>query len=328
MNIYNIYNIFYCKEKLSMLFKNASELIGNTPLVELTNIEKQYSLKAKLYAKVEYFNPTGSVKDRIALSMINDAFNKGLINENSVLIEPTSGNTGIGIAALCAMKNIKCILVMPESMSIERRKLLSIYGAKLVLTEAKEGMGGSIKKAKELEKTIPNAVILGQFDNEANPRIHYLTTGKEIYNDLNGKVDLFIAGIGTGGTISGTGKYLKEKIKDVKIIGVEPLSSPVISQNKNGSHKIQGIGAGFIPSTLNLNIIDKVETCSDEDAFKFAKIVPSIEGMLVGISSGASLKVAIEYAKKEENANKNIVVLFPDSGDRYLSTDLFNLENN
>ena len=311
-----------------MLFKNASELIGNTPLVELTNIEKQYSLKAKLYAKVEYFNPTGSVKDRIALSMINDAFNKGLINENSVLIEPTSGNTGIGIAALCAMKNIKCILVMPESMSIERRKLLSIYGAKLVLTEAKEGMGGSIKKAKELEKTIPNAVILGQFDNEANPRIHYLTTGKEIYNDLNGKVDLFVAGIGTGGTISGTGKYLKEKIKDVKIIGVEPLSSPVISQNKKGSHKIQGIGAGFIPSTLNLNIIDKVETCSDEDAFKFSKIVPSIEGMLVGISSGASLKVAIDYAKKEENANKNIVVLFPDSGDRYLSTDLFNLENN
>ena len=311
-----------------MLFKNASELIGNTPLVELTNIEKQYSLKAKLYAKVEYFNPTGSVKDRIALSMINDAFNKGLINENSGLIEPTSGNTGIGIAALCAMKNIKCILVMPESMSIERRKLLSIYGAKLVLTEAKEGMGGSIKKAKELEKTIPNAVILGQFDNEANPRIHYLTTGKEIYNDLNGKVDLFVAGIGTGGTISGTGKYLKEKIKDVKIIGVEPLSSPVISQNKKGSHKIQGIGAGFIPSTLNLNIIDKVETCSDEDAFKFAKIVPSIEGMLVGISSGASLKVAIDYAKKEENANKNIVVLFPDSGDRYLSTDLFNLENN
>ena len=311
-----------------MLFKNASELIGNTPLVELTNIEKQYSLKAKLYAKVEYFNPTGSVKDRIALSMINDAFNKGLINENSVLIEPTSGNTGIGIAALCAMKNIKCILVMPESMSIERRKLLSIYGAKLVLTEAKEGMGGSIKKAKELEKTIPNAVILGQFDNEANPRIHYLTTGKEIYNDLNGKVDLFVAGIGTGGTISGTGKYLKEKIKDVKIIGVEPLSSPVISQNKKGSHKIQGIGAGFIPSTLNLNIIDKVETCSDEDAFKFAKIVPSIEGMLVGISSGASLKVSIDYAKKEENANKNIVVLFPDSGDRYLSTDLFNLENN
>ena len=311
-----------------MLFKNASELIGNTPLVELTNIEKQYSLKAKLYAKVEYFNPTGSVKDRIALSMINDAFNKGLINENSVLIEPTSGNTGIGIAALCAMKNIKCILVMPESMSIERRKLLSIYGAKLVLTEAKEGMGGSIKKAKELEKTIPNAVILGQFDNEANPRIHYLTTGKEIYNDLNGKVDLFIAGIGTGGTISGTGKYLKEKIKDVKIIGVEPLSSPVISQNKKGSHKIQGIGAGFIPSTLDLSIIDKVETCSDEDAFTFARIVPSIEGMLVGISSGASLKVAIEYAKKEENTNKNIVVLFPDSGDRYLSTDLFNLENN
>ena len=311
-----------------MLFKNASELIGNTPLVELTNIEKQYSLKAKLYAKVEYFNPTGSVKDRIALSMINDAFNKGLINENSVLIEPTSGNTGIGIAALCAMKNIKCILVMPESMSIERRKLLSIYGAKLVLTEAKEGMGGSIKKAKELEKTIPNAVILGQFDNEANPRIHYLTTGKEIYNDLNGKVDFFVAGIGTGGTISGTGKYLKEKIKDVKIIGVEPLSSPVISQNKKGSHKIQGIGAGFIPSTLNLEVIDKVETCSDEDAFKFARIVPSIEGMLVGISSGASLKVAIDYAKKEENANKNIVVLFPDSGDRYLSTDLFNLENN
>ena len=311
-----------------MLFKNASELIGNTPLVELTNIEKQYSLKAKLYAKVEYFNPTGSVKDRIALSMINDAFNKGLIDKNSVLIEPTSGNTGIGIAALCAMKNIKCILVMPESMSIERRKLLSIYGAKLVLTEAKEGMGGSIKKAKELEKTIPNAVILGQFDNEANPRIHYLTTGKEIYNDLNGKVALFVAGIGTGGTISGTGKYLKEKIKDVKIIGVEPLSSPVISQNKKGSHKIQGIGAGFIPSTLDLSIIDKVETCSDEDAFTFARIVPSIEGMLVGISSGASLKVAIEYAKKEENANKNIVVLFPDSGDRYLSTDLFNLENN
>ena len=311
-----------------MLFKNASELIGNTPLVELTNIEKQYSLKAKLYAKVEYFNPTGSVKDRIALSMINDAFDKGLIKENSVLIEPTSGNTGIGIAALCAMKNIKCILVMPESMSIERRKLLSIYGAKLVLTEAKEGMGGSIKKAKELEKTIPNAVILGQFDNEANPRIHYLTTGKEIYNDLNGKVDLFIAGIGTGGTISGTGKYLKEKIKDVKVIGVEPLSSPVISQNKKGSHKIQGIGAGFIPSTLNLEVVDKVETCSDEDAFKFARIVPSIEGMLVGISSGASLKVAIEYAKKDENANKNIVVLFPDSGDRYLSTDLFNLENN
>ncbi len=311
-----------------MLFKNASELVGNTPLVELTNIEKQYSLKAKLFAKVEYFNPTGSVKDRIALSMINDALEKGLINKGCVIIEPTSGNTGIGIAALCAMKNIKCILVMPESMSIERRKLLSIYGAKIVLTPSSEGMGGSIKKANELALSIPNALVLGQFDNMANPRIHYLTTGKEIFNDLNGKVDLFVAGIGTGGTISGTGKYLKEKNKNTKIIGVEPLSSPIISQNKKGAHKIQGIGAGFVPSTLDLSIIDKVETCSDEDAFKFARIVPSLEGMLVGISSGASLKVAIDYALLEENKNKNIVVLFPDSGDRYLSTDLFNFENN
>lgn len=311
-----------------MLFKNASELVGNTPLVELTNIEKQYSLKAKLFAKVEYFNPTGSVKDRIALSMINDALEKGLINKDCVIIEPTSGNTGIGIAALCAMKNIKCILVMPESMSIERRKLLSIYGAKIVLTPSSEGMGGSIKKANELALSIPNALVLGQFDNMANPRIHYLTTGKEIFNDLNGKVDLFVAGIGTGGTISGTGKYLKEKNKNTKIIGVEPLSSPIISQNKKGAHKIQGIGAGFVPSTLDLSIIDKVETCSDEDAFKFARIVPSLEGMLVGISSGASLKVAIDYALLEENKNKNIVVLFPDSGDRYLSTDLFNFENN
>ena len=307
---------------------NITELIGNTPLYELKGLERKLNYTGKILAKLEYLNPTGSAKDRAAMSMILKAEEKGKLKPGSVIIEPTSGNTGIGIAALCAMKNIKCILVMPESMSIERRKLLSIYGAKLVLTEAKEGMGGSIKKAKELEKTIPNAVILGQFDNEANPRIHYLTTGKEIYNDLNGKVDFFVAGIGTGGTISGTGKYLKEKIKDVKVIGVEPLFSPVISQNKKGSHKIQGIGAGFIPSTLNLNIIDKVETCSDEDAFKFAKIVPSIEGMLVGISSGASLKVAIDYAKKEENTNKNIVVLFPDSGDRYLSTDLFNLENN
>ena len=309
-----------------MLVKNTYDLVGNTPLVELHHIEEEFDLRCHLYAKVELFNPAGSVKDRIALAMIQDAEEKGLLTDESVIIEPTSGNTGIGIASIAAMKGYRCILTMPSSMSIERRKLLKAYGAELVLTDASLGMKGAIAKAEELKETIPHAIILGQFTNPANPLMHYKTTGPEIYRDLNGDVDVFVAGIGTGGTISGVGQYLKEKVEGVKIVGVEPLSSAVISGNPAGPHKIQGIGAGFIPETLNLDVVDEISPISNEDAFEFGRLVSNLEGFLVGISSGAALAAAIKEAKKEENEGKNIVVLFPDSGDRYLSTPLFSEE--
>lgn len=306
-----------------MVVKHAYELVGHTPLVELTAFEKEYHLNAKLYAKVELFNPAGSVKDRIALAMITDAEEKGLLKEGSVIIEPTSGNTGIGIASIAAMKGYRTILTMPESMSIERRKLLKAYGAELVLAEASKGMKGAIEKAKELEKEIPNSIILSQFENPANPKAHYLTTGPEIYKDLEGKVDVFVAGVGTGGTLSGVGKYLKEKNPSVEVIAVEPESSPVLSKGESGPHKIQGIGAGFVPKTLDTSIYDRVVTISNEDAFSYGKQVGKKEGFLVGISSGAALKAAIDIAKDEKYKGKNVVVLLPDNGDRYLSTPLF-----
>lgn len=309
-----------------MLYKSAIELVGNTPLIELTNIERELNLQAKLFAKVEYFNPAGSVKDRIALSMIEDATKQGLLKDGSVIIEPTSGNTGIGLASISAMKGYRCILTMPESMSIERRKLLKAYGAEIVLTPASLGMKGAISKADELAKEIPNAIVLGQFVNPANPKIHYQTTGPEIYNDLDGKVDIFVAGVGTGGTISGTGKYLKEKNNKTVVIAVEPETSAVLSGNNPGPHMIQGIGAGFIPKTLDTSIYDKVAAISNDDAFKYGRLVGKKEGFLVGISSGAALKAAIDEAMKVENKGKNIVVLFPDTGDRYLSTKLYEEE--
>lgn len=306
-----------------MLVKNAYELVGNTPLLELTHLEKELNLKAKLFAKVEYFNPAGSVKDRIALAMINDAEQKGLLKEGSVIIEPTSGNTGIGLASIGAMKRYRVILTMPESMSIERRKLLKAYGAEIVLTEASKGMKGAIARAEELVKEIPNSIILGQFVNPANPKIHYETTGPEIYKDLNGKVDIFIAGVGTGGTITGVGKYLKEQNNHIKVIAVEPLTSPVLSEGHGGPHMIQGIGAGFVPDTLDTTIYDEVMDIANEDAFEYGKLIGKKEGILVGISSGAALCAGIRQALKEENKGKNIVVLLPDSGDRYLSTKLY-----
>ena len=303
-----------------MLVKNTYELVGNTPIIELRHVEEEFGLSCRLFAKVELFNPAGSVKDRIALAMIEDAERNGLLNDDSVIIEPTSGNTGIGIASIAAMKGYRCILTMPSSMSIERRKLLAAYGAELELTDASLGMKGAIAKAEELRDSIPNSIILGQFTNPANPKAHYETTGPEIYRDLGGNIDVFVAGIGTGGTISGVGKYLKEQNPDIKVIGVEPASSAVISGEPAGPHKIQGIGAGFIPQTLNLDVLDDVSKVTNEEAFEFAKLIASLEGFLVGISSGAALAAAVKEAKKEENKNKNIVVLFPDNGDRYLST--------
>ena len=306
-----------------MKYKNALEAIGNTPLVELSNLKKKLEFCGNIYAKVEYFNPGGSIKDRAALSMINDAEEKGLLKKGSVIIEPTSGNTGIGIALISSLRGYKTILVMPESMSIERRKLLKMYGAEIVLTPASLGMKGSIEKAEELNRITPNSIILKQFDNDSNSKAHYLTTGPEIYKDLEGKVDYFVAGIGTGGTITGTGRFLKEKNSQIKVIGVEPSSSPYLTQNKAGPHKIQGIGAGFKPNILDLSICDKVIPVDNEDAYKFAKMVCKEEGLLVGISSGAALKAAIDIALMKENNDKNIVVIFPDSGDRYMSTELF-----
>ena len=309
-----------------MLVKHAFELVGDTPLLELSALEKEFSLDAKLFAKVEYFNPAGSVKDRIALAMINDAEEKGLLKEGSVIIEPTSGNTGIGLASIGVMKGYRIILTMPESMSIERRKLLKAYGAELVLTPASLGMIGSVDKANELVKEIPNSIILGQFVNPANPYIHYKTTGPEIYKDLNGNVDIFVAGVGTGGTVSGVSKYLKEKNNNIKVVAVEPLTSPLLSLGHAGPHKIQGIGANFIPETLDQNGYDEVIAIDNDEAFKYAKLVSRKEGILVGISSGAALSAAIKVAQRKENKGKNIVVLFPDSGDRYLSTPLFDEE--
>lgn len=299
-----------------------SELIGKTPLLELKGLEEDFSLKAKILAKLEYFNPTGSVKDRIAKAMIEDAEKSGKLEKNGVIIEPTSGNTGIGIAAIGASKGYKVIIVMPDTMSIERRTLIKAYGAQIVLTDGKMGMKGAIQKANELKKEL-KGVILGQFSNPANPRIHYDTTAREIYDDTQGKVDILVVGVGTGGTLSGVGKFLKEKDKNIKIYAVEPKDSPVLSKGESGAHKIQGIGAGFIPDVLDTSVYDGVITVSNEDAFDFAKIVREREGISVGISSGASLKAAIELANCRENEGKTIVVIFPDSGDRYLSTQLF-----
>lgn len=306
-----------------MLYKNGYDLVGGTPLLELTHIEKELKLKAKLFAKVEYFNPAGSVKDRIALSMINDAEAKGVLKEGTVIIEPTSGNTGIGLASIATMKGYRVVLTMPESMSIERRKLLKAYGAELVLTEASKGMKGAIARAEELNKEIPNSIILGQFVNPANPKIHYETTGPEIFKDLEGKVDAFVAGVGTGGTITGVGKYLKENKKDVKVVAVEPAASPVLSEGKAGPHMIQGIGAGFVPDTLDTSIYDEVIKIENDDAFTYGRLIGKKEGILVGISSGAALYAAIQVASRDDFAGKNVVVLLPDSGDRYLSTKLF-----
>ena len=298
------------------------DLVGNTPLVRVNNLIKKDELKADVLAKLEYFNPAGSVKDRIAKEMILDALEKGLINENTTLIEPTSGNTGIGLSAVTTALNLKIIITMPETMSVERRNLMKAYGAELVLTPGSEGMKGAIAKAKELASQIENSFIPGQFENPANPTAHYKTTGPEIYEQTEGKVDIFVAGVGTGGTISGIGKYLKEKNPEVKVVAVEPASSPVLSTGKGGAHKIQGIGAGFVPETLDTKIYDEIITVENEDAFATGKEMAKTEGILVGISSGAALYAAKELAKREENAGKIIVVLLPDGGDRYLSTPL------
>lgn len=308
---------------MARIYKSIIELIGGTPLVELTNLENKNNVKAKILAKLEYLNPAGSAKDRIAKAMIEDAEAKGILKEGSVIIEPTSGNTGIGLAAVAASKGYRTILTMPETMSIERRKLLQGYGAELVLTEGAKGMTGAIEKADELAKEIPNSFIPGQFVNPTNPKAHKETTGPEIWEDTDGKVDIFVAGIGTGGTISGVGEYLKEKNSNVKIYGVEPASSPVITKGFAGAHKIQGIGAGFVPETLNTSIYDGVIAVENEDAFKVGKEVAKSDGILVGISAGAAIWAALELAKKPENEDKTIVVFLPDTGDRYLSTPLF-----
>lgn len=308
---------------MSRYYTSADQLIGHTPLLRLTRIEESEKLPAALFAKVEYFNPTGSVKDRIAKAMIDDAEERGLLRPGATIIEPTSGNTGIGLAAVGAARGYPVIIVMPETMSVERRQLMKAYGAEVVLTEGPKGMKGAIAKAEELAKTIPDSWIPSQFSNPANPAIHKKTTGPEIWTDLDGKADIFVAGVGTGGTISGVGSYLKEKDPNVRIVAVEPESSPVLSEGHAGAHKIQGIGAGFVPDTLDTHIYDEVITVSNEEAFDAARRVGTEEGILVGISSGAALTAAIELAKRPENEGKNIVVLFPDTGDRYLSTPLF-----
>ena len=305
------------------VYQRIIDTVGHTPLVELTNIEAKYNLKARIIAKVESFNPAGSVKDRIAKAMIEDAEKRGLINKDTVLIEPTSGNTGIGLSMVAASKGLRIILTMPETMSMERRNLLKAYGAELVLTEGSKGMKGAIAKAEELAKEIPNAFIPSQFTNMANPNIHYLTTGPEIYEDLEGKLDFFVAGVGTGGTISGTGLYLKEQNSNIKVVAVEPETSPVLSKGTPGPHKIQGIGAGFVPDTLNTNIYDEIITIGNEEAMEMGKESARTEGLLVGISSGAAMKAAIKLAQREENKGKTIVVLLPDTGERYLSTSMF-----
>lgn len=308
---------------MSNIYTSADQLIGKTPLLELTRIEKEKGAKARILAKIEYFNPTGSVKDRIAKAMIDEAEASGKLKHGSTIIEPTSGNTGIGLASIAAARGYRLIITMPETMSVERRKLMKSYGAELVLTEGSKGTQGAIDKAIGLSKEIPDSFVPNQFGNPANPAVHYATTGPEIWTDTDGKVDLFVTGVGTGGTISGVGKYLKEKNPDVKIIAVEPKDSPVLSEGRSGSHKIQGIGTGFVPNTLDTSIYDEIIPVSNEDAFAYGRLVGHTEGILVGISSGAALYAALELAKRPENEGKTIVVLFPDTGDRYLSTPLF-----
>jgi len=305
------------------VYKHIDELIGKTPLVELSNIERELNLEATIYAKVEFFNPAGSVKDRIALAMIDDLEERGILKEGSTIIEPTSGNTGIGLCSVAAARGYRAIIVMPETMSIERRKLMKAYGGEIVLSEGAKGMKGAIAKAEELNKEIPNSIIPGQFINPVNPYTHRVKTGPEIFEDLEGKVDIFVAGVGTGGTISGVGNFLKSKLPNVKIVAVEPASSPVLSKGVAGPHKIQGIGAGFVPKTLDTSIYDEIIAVENEDAFKFGRMIGKKEGFLVGISSGAATYAAVELAKRPENKGKNIVVLLPDTGERYLSTALF-----
>ena len=308
---------------MAKIYNGTIDLIGNTPLVEVKNIEKELGLEARVLVKLEYFNPAGSVKDRIAKGMIEDAEEKGLLKEGSVIIEPTSGNTGIGLAAIAAAKGYRIILTMPETMSVERRNILKAYGAEIVLTEGAKGMKGAIAKADELAKEIPNSFIPGQFVNPANPAAHRATTGPEIWNDTDGDVDIFIAGVGTGGTLTGVGEYLKEKKPDIKIVALEPATSPVLSEGKSGAHKIQGIGAGFVPDVLNTKVYDEIITVENDDAFATGKLLAKHEGVLVGISSGAALWAAIDYAKRPENKGNTIVALLPDNGDRYYSTPLF-----
>ncbi len=308
---------------MSKIYQNVTELIGNTPLLHVNNIEKKLDLKAKILVKLEYLNPTGSTKDRAALSMILDAEKRGILKPDSVIIEPTSGNTGIGLAAIAAAKGYKVILTMPETMSIERRKILSHYGAEIVLTDGREGMNGAIKKAEEIAKNTPGSFLPGQFINSANPEAHRTTTGPEIWNDTEGNIDMFIAGVGTGGTITGTGEYLKSKNSSIQVIAVEPAGSPVLSGGLAGKHGLQGIGAGFVPKILNTTIYDEIYKATEEEAIDAAKLLSSLEGISVGITSGAALSTAIKYAGKPENAGKTIIALLPDSGDRYYSTALF-----
>ena len=308
---------------MAKIYKTADELIGKTPLLELTHIEKEEGLEATILAKLEYFNPAGSVKDRIAKAMVDDAEASGKLKAGSVIIEPTSGNTGIGLASVAAARGYRIIIVMPETMSVERRKIMKAYGAELVLTPGAEGMKGAIAKADELAKETPNAVIMGQFVNPANPKAHFETTGPEIYADTEGKVDIFVAGVGTGGTITGVGKYLKSQNPDIKVVAVEPATSPVLSKGVSGTHKIQGIGAGFVPDTLDTGVYDEIIAVGNEEAFAAGRAISQKEGVLVGISSGAALYAATELAKRPENKGKTIVVLFPDTGDRYLSTAMF-----
>lgn len=308
---------------MANIYTSADQLIGKTPILELAHIEKEFNLRAKIFAKLEYLNPAGSVKDRVASAMIEEAERSGKLKPNSVIIEPTSGNTGIGLASVATAKGYRIIIVMPETMSIERRKLIKAYGAELVLSDGAKGMKGAIEKADEIAKEIPDSFVVGQFVNTENPKVHFATTGPEIYEDTDGKVDILVAGVGTGGTITGTGKYLKSKNPGIKVVAVEPASSPVLSKGVAGAHKIQGIGAGFVPEILETDVYDEIITVENEDAFEKGRLIGKKEGVLVGISSGAALHAAIELAKKEENVDKNIVVIFPDSGDRYLSTPLF-----